>query len=154
MPNQIRNWDLMRDLIQMREALNRFYDENGESVAQTGRNRNGKNVYRLPIDAYSTDEAIMIEAPMAGADPEQVDITIDGDSLTIRAEVALTQSEDEQRNYLIRERGYGVLERSLTLNVPVELDKIEASFHNGVLFLTVPKAEAVKPRRITVKAAS
>ncbi len=147
MPNQLSNWSPLRDLIQMREMMNRAMENVPESA---GYEREGKPCFRLPVDAYSTDEAIIIEAAMAGADPDEVDITIDGDSVTIRGEILPTEAEG--RNYLIRERGYGVLERSLTLNVPVELDKVEANFANGVLTLTIPKAEAVRPRKIEVKA--
>ncbi len=149
MANMLSNWNPVRDLLQMSEALDRFYSEMGSRQANGG---SAKPVYRLPIDAYSTDDAIVIEAPMAGVDPNEVDITIDGDSLTIRAEVK--RSEGEGRNYVLRERAYGILERSLTLNVPVELDKVSANFANGVLTLTVPKAESVKPRKIAVQAAN
>ncbi|MBN1287195.1 MAG: Hsp20/alpha crystallin family protein [Anaerolineae bacterium] len=147
MSNQLSNWNPIRDLIQMREAMDRLFEQ---QMQPTGRER-AVPYYRLPVDAYSTEEAVVIEAPMAGANPEEVDITIDGDSLTIRAEVK--PGATEGRNYLISERGYGMLERSLTLNVPVEMDKIEATFKNGVLTLTLPKAESVRPHKVEVKAA-
>lgn len=147
MANQLSDWNPLRDLIQMREAMGRAFEPSGRIT----REQDGTPCYRLPIDAYSTDEAVVVEAAMAGADPDEVDITIDGDSLTIRAEI--NPGDVEGRNYLIAERAYGVLERSLTLNVPVEMDKIEASFKHGVLTLTLPKAEAVRPRKIEVKAA-
>lgn len=145
MPNQLSRWDPLRDLIQMRDTMERLMEERAQTTE-----RDGMPHYRLPVDAYSTDEAVVIETAMAGVNPDEVDITIDGDSLTIRAEIK--PGDTEGRNYLISERGYGVLERSLTLNVPVEMDEIEASFKNGVLTLTLPKAEAVRPRKIEVKA--
>jgi HSP20 family protein len=150
MPRQITAWTPLRDLIQMREAMSRLWDENTTSAGRD--ESSGKPCFRLPVDAYSTEDAIVVEAAIAGATPDEVDITIDGDSLNIRAEIKPSES-DEDRSYLIRERGYGILERSLTLNLPVELDKIEAKFNNGVLTLVIPKAEAVKPRKIAVKAA-
>ena len=145
----LANWDPIRDLVQMRQAMNRFVED--WNTRPTGRDREGTPCYRLPLDAYSTEDAIVIEAAMPGADPDEVDVTFDGDSLTIRAEVK--PSEGEGRSYLIRELGYGILERSLNLNVPVDVDKVEAQFANGVLTLTIPKAESVKPRKIAVRAA-
>ncbi|MCZ7543662.1 MAG: Hsp20/alpha crystallin family protein [Anaerolineae bacterium] len=148
MTNQLSNWNPLRDLLQLNEAFDRMYNDLGNRTTNGGAAR---PVYRLPIDAYSTDDAIVIEAAMAGVDPNEVDITIDGDSLTIRAEVR--RSEGEDRTYVLRERAYGVLERTLTLNVPVEVDKVNAQFNDGVLTLTVPKAESVKPRKISVNVA-
>ncbi len=145
MSNQLAEWNPIRDLIQMREALDRAFER------RTSYAHDGKTCYRLPIDAYSTDDTVVIEAAIPGADPDEVDISINGDSLTIRAEIKF--GDIEGRNYLIHERSYGLFERSLTLNVPVEVDKVTAEFANGVLTLTLPKAESVKPRKITVKAA-
>lgn len=145
MSNNLANWDPIRDLVQMSEALNRYWTDMGR---RAGEGRNAKPVYRLPVDAYSTEDAIVIEASMGGIDPKEVDITLEKDSVTIRGEIK--RPEEEGRNYLIRERGYGIVERTLTLNIPVELDKVQANWNNGVLTLTIPKAEAVKPRKIAV----
>jgi len=135
----------LRDLFQTNKAINHLFEQ---AWAQEN-----ASCCRLPVNAYSTNEAIVIEAAIPGAEPEEVEITLDGDTLTIRAAVSWDESEDKNRKYLIRERGYGVLERTLTLNVPVELDGIEAEFINGVLVLTIPKAEAAKPHKISIKAA-
>jgi HSP20 family protein len=143
----LANWDPIRDMVQMRQAMNRFLGD--WDARPAGRDHKGTPCYRVPIDAYSTEDAIVIEAAMPGADPDEVDVTFEGDSLTIQAEVR--PSEGEGRTYLIRERGYGMLERTLNLNVPVDVDKVEARFSNGVLILTIPKAETVKPRKIAVK---
>ena len=145
MTNQPRVWDPVRDLIQMSQAMDRFF----EVGTRAGEGRNAKPVYRLPVDAYSTEDAIVIETAIPGVTADDVDIILEKDSLTIRAEVA--REEAEGRNYLMRERLYGILERTLTLNVPVDADKVAANFSNGVLTLTLPKAEAAKPRKIAVK---
>jgi HSP20 family protein len=85
---------------------------------------------------------------MPGLTPDEVDISIDGDRLTIRGEL---RPPLENVDYLFQERGYGPFSRTLTLNVPVNTNQAEAVFENGVLTLTLPKAEESKPRTIEVK---
>jgi HSP20 family protein len=103
---------------------------------------------RLPLDVYATPEEIVIVSSLPGLTPDEVDITIDGDRLTIRGEL---RPPLENVDYLFQERSYGPFSRSLTLNVPVNTDQAEAVFENGVLTLTLPKAEESKPKTIEVK---
>ena len=90
----------------------------------------------------------MIVASLPGLKPSEVDIAIEGDTLSIHGEI---QAPLENVEYLFQERGHGALSRTLTLNIPVEADKAEAVFENGVLTLTLPKAEETKPKVIKVK---
>jgi HSP20 family protein len=149
MANQMSNWEPLT----MRDAMERFFDE-GFMPPMRGRlgrwmrEREG-GVYRLPVDAYTTEDAVVIEAAIPGVDPDKVDITVDGDVVTISAEIP--SSPTEGRTYAISERFSGTLRRSLNLNVPVEAGKAEASFENGVLTLRLPKSEEIKPKKITVQ---
>ena len=99
---------------------------------------------------YQTDENVVIRASVPGVKPEEVDITITGSTLTIKGE---TRSEQEvkKEDYFRQERSYGAFTRSITLPSSLETDKAEATFENGVLSLTIPKAEAMKPKQIKVK---
>jgi HSP20 family protein len=106
--------------------------------------------WRLPVDIYSTDAEIMIQASIPGVQPEAVAITIEGDTLTIRGELP---AHLENVNYLFQERSVGSFVRVLSLNIPVDADKSEATFDNGLLTLVVPKAEEIRPRQIKVKTA-
>jgi HSP20 family protein len=103
----------------------------------------------LPLDVLSTDEALVVTANVPGLSPEDVDITIEGDTLTIRGE--LKPAVTENGNWIIQERYHGLFRRILTLNVPIQSDKAEASFKDGVLTLTLPKADKVRPRVIKVR---
>jgi HSP20 family protein len=103
---------------------------------------------RLPLDVYTTPEEIVIIASLPGLTADEVDITLDGDRLTIRGEL---QPPLENVDYLFQERAYGPFSRTLTLNVPVNTDEAEAVFENGVLKLTLPKAEETRPKTIEVK---
>jgi HSP20 family protein len=85
-----------------------------------------------------------------GVSSEDVDITIEGDTLTIQGELP---AHLENVNYLFQEREVGKFIRVLSLNIPVDADKSEATFADGLLTLSIPKAEAIKPRQIKVKAA-
>ena len=138
-------WQPMRDLITMREAMDRLMDE---TLGRTDWDRGRERVNRLPIDVYSTAEELVITASVPGAEPEDVDISIEGDNLYIKAEI---KAPLENVDYIFQERSYGTFERTLTFNVPVQADKAEAVFEKGVLTLTVPKAEEVKPKVIKVK---
>ena len=104
----------------------------------------------LPVDVSESDEGFMVKASVPGVDPEQVEITFEDDVLTIRGEIE-SDSETEEESYHIRERQFGSFSRSLRFPVSVNAEAIEASYEKGILTLSVPKAEEVKPKRIEVK---
>lgn len=133
-----------RELMRMSNAMDRIFDD---SLFEASRVRE----YRLPIDVYTTENEIVLTASVPGINPENIDITVEGDVLTIKGEIE-RHHEEQEANYLFSERFYGSFSRSLKLNVPVELDNIEAEFDQGVLTLTLPKAEDARAKTIAVKA--
>ncbi len=139
-------WEPTEDLVSLRDAMGRLMEES-MVPRRVARMQQGRAL-RIPLDAYATDEELIILATVPGADPDEVEITLEGDTLTIKGEL---KPPLENVDYLIRERLYGPFIRTLQLNVPVEADKAEARFENGVLTLTLPKAQAVRPRVIKVK---
>ena len=143
---RIARWDPVRDMITMRQAMDRAMDESFARGAET----RGTGAWLLPMDAYVTEDAIVIRADVPGITPEDLDITLEGDTHAIRGEIK--RERDETRKYVLLERPTGKFERTLTINTPIDHDKVEASFKDGVLTLTLAKAEAVKPRQIAVKA--
>lgn len=134
-----RYWTPMQELASMQRALDRLYDQSWE--------RQDERVYRLPVDVYSTAGALIIEASIPGIDPENIEITLEGETLSIKGE-RLPPQEDV--DYIIQERHHGAFARTLTLNVPVEADEAKAVFEKGVLKLTIPKAKEVRPRVVKV----
>ena len=141
----ISRWEPFRDLMTLREAMDRLFEE---SFVRAGpRWRASESVCTLPIDAYVTDEDLVITAAVPGLKPEDVEITIEGDTLTIKGEF---KGPLNNVNYLIQERAYGTFTRTLRLNLPVQADKAEATFENGVLTLVIPKQEEIKPRTIQI----
>ena len=103
------------------------------------------------VDIYETADEVVLKTPLPGVKPEQLDIKVTGNILTIKSETNGEQ-EIKQENYLRRECHYGAFARSLTLPAGLEIDKTEASLESGILTLTIPKAEEVKPKVIKVKA--
>ncbi|MCE5259912.1 MAG: Hsp20/alpha crystallin family protein [Chloroflexi bacterium] len=137
-------WEPFRDMITLREAMDRFIGENYRPV---GWRATTMPICQLPIDVYVTDEDVVITAAVAGVDPEKVEITLEGDTLTIKGEIT---GPLENVDYLLQERAFGTFSRTLRLNIPVQADKAEASFDKGVLTLTIPKQEEVRTKTIKV----
>jgi HSP20 family protein len=144
----ISRWEPFKDLMTLREAMDRLFEDSfvrpGPRWVTAGESR-----CQLPIDAYVTDEELVITASVPGVDPKDVEITIEGDTLTIRGEL---KAPLENVEYILRERDFGKFARTLQLNIPVQADKAEASFDKGVLTLILPKQEEIKPKTIQVKA--
>ena len=107
----------------------------------------------MPLDVYETEDGLVVKASLAGVKREDVDVSIAGDTLSIKGEFK-SEEETKKPSYYRQERCYGSFHRALTLPTEVEADKAEAVFEHGVLTLTMPKAEAVKPKTIQVKAHS
>ncbi len=141
-------WNPVRDLIQMRDMMDQLANE---TPGRSREGRNGSAAWRLPVDAYSTEDAIVLIADVPGLKPEDVSVTLEGDTLTLSGEF---KGEHNVQNFLMRERPVGRFERTLTVNTPIDPNKLEATVEYGVLRVTLPKAEAVKPRQIAVKAGS
>lgn len=117
-----------------------FNDLQGELPAVMG----------LPLDVMETTDNYMVKASIPGLNPEEVEIIFDDNALTIKGELK-AETQEEGAKYHLRERRTGTFSRSIKFPVQIESDAIEANYDNGVLTLTLPKAEAVKPKKIEVK---
>ncbi len=145
MANQVTRWDPFRETVTLREAMDRLFEDS--FVPSRRREQAVERVWRLPLDAYVTAEEIVVLADMPGVKPESVEITIEGDTLTIKGERPAPLSNVD---YVMQERTTGKFQRTLNINIPVNADKAEANFEHGLLTLTIPKAEAVKPKTIQI----
>jgi HSP20 family protein len=101
------------------------------------------------VDVRDSDEAFVFTAELPGIAKEAVEITVEDGVLTLKGERRFTEN-DEEKNYRRIERAYGSFARSFTLPSAVDAERIEASFDNGLLTVTVPKAELAKARKITI----
>jgi HSP20 family protein len=105
----------------------------------------------LPLDISTTSDALVVEAALPGARPDDVEITVENGTLSIRATTASERTTGEG-DYLVQEIRRGEVSRSVSLPSGLEPDRAEANFENGVLSLRIPKAEQVKPRQIRINA--
>ena len=103
---------------------------------------------RMPMDLYRDGDHYVLTADLPGIDPGSVDIDVDGQLLTIRAERTLTSGEDVK--WITREREAASFLRQLNLGQGIDTDRISASYSNGVLSVTIPVSEKAKPRKIEV----
>ena len=142
MPAVIR-WSPARQLVRLSDAMDRMFDETW--ARPFGRS---EREFRLPLDVYTTPSEIVLTANVPGLKPEEVEVTLEGDTLTLRGEF---KPPMENVDYIFQERPYGKFSRTLTINVPMDHEKVEAAFENGVLTITLPKAEAARPKTIKVE---
>jgi HSP20 family protein len=141
----IERWgDPFREVVSLRDAMNSLLQESfvRPLAAATGH-------AALAVDVAETDNEFVVHASMPGIKPEDVQITVHGDTVTIRGEQK-AQEEQKGKNWLVRERRLGVLQRSLGLTAPIDSNKANAKFEHGVLTLTLPKAEQAKPKQIKI----
>jgi HSP20 family protein len=147
MSNLIR-WEPAREMMTLREAMDRLFDDAFTSPLSM---RNGWSMGTPAVDMYQTDNEVVVKASIPGIKAEEVQINITGDVLTLKGEVK-HEEERKDRAWHIREQRFGSFERSVALPTTVKTDKAEAVFENGILTITLPKADEVKPRTINIKA--
>lgn len=111
--------------------------------------REGRRARALPMDAYRTEDELRIDMDLPGVDPDAIDITVDRNVLTVKAE---RQPEADDAEVLVAERPQGTFSRDLLLGDNLDAGGIRADYRDGVLHLTIPVAEPAKARRIEVRA--
>jgi HSP20 family protein len=134
-----------RDLMSFGRALDALFDDAAFRPLAWG----GSAESRLPLDITSTEDAVVIEAALPGIHPEDVEITVHQDNLTIGVkEQAERETQEGERVYRELRRSSGT--RTLTLPSGMDTERATATFENGMLRLSIPRAEAAKPRQIPV----
>jgi HSP20 family protein len=143
----VTRWDPFADF---HRHVDRLFDE---GVARPWRFGPQTVAYEasFPVEVSETEDEIEVKASIPGVKPDEVEITVQDDVLTIKAEHKDT-TEEKKRDYYRREIRYGAFHRSMTLPVSVDSDKAEATYQNGILQLRLPKAEALRPKQIKVGA--
>ena len=145
--SNLTRWEPVREMMTLREAMDRLFDD---AFTRPINLRDGG--WSAPaVDMYQTDDEIVVKAALPGFKADEVQINVTGDVLTLRGELK-HEEEKKEKAWHIREHRWGSFERSIALPTQVMADKAVADFENGILTITLPKAEEVKPRTITVKA--
>jgi HSP20 family protein len=143
----VRRTSPFGELLSLRQAMDRLFED---SFVRSPAYLAGAQ-QPLALDVYMTDDALIVEAALPGFTPEDVEIAVLGDTLTISATSHAEEKRDEQ-DFAYREIRRGSVSRTVTLPAGVDADDATASYDNGMLRLTLPKAEQAKPRHIAVQA--
>ena len=146
--SNLTRWEPAREMMTLREAMDRLFDD---AFAHPFDIRDGWSMSTPAVDMYQTDNEVVVRASVPGLKADEVQINITGDVLTRKGGVK-QEEERKDRAWHIREHRFGSFERSIALPTAVKTDKAEAVFENGILTVTLPKADEVKPRTINIKA--
>jgi HSP20 family protein len=148
MSKEVVRWEPFNEMVSLRDAVGRLFED---SFIRPGAwpLPFDDGSFSVPADVIETKDNVLVKMSVAGIKPEDIDISVVGDTLTIKGE---TKSEEnfEGANYLRKERRFGSFQRTFSLPTAVAADNAAAEFENGVLTLTLPKSETAKPRSIKV----
>jgi HSP20 family protein len=144
----IERWQPFTELMSLRQAMDRLFED---SFVRPSRAIEALVEVAAPaFDVYQAPSEVVVKVALPGVKPEDVSIDITGGTLTVKGE-SKAEQEVKREDYLYQERRYGVFSRSVVLPGGLKPDKAEATMEDGVLTLTIPKAEEVKPKAIKVK---
>lgn len=148
MANEVVRWEPFNEMVSLRDAVSRLLEDSFIRPAAWPLPFEG-SAWSMPVDMIETKDNVVVKAAVPGVKPDEIDLSVTGDTLTIKGE---TKAEEkfEEGSYLRKERRFGAFQRTLTLPTNVVADKAKAEFENGVLTLTLPKSEEVKPKSIKV----
>jgi len=143
---RIVRWNPVREIVDMQRQLDHVFNEVNRNFSDNDWTERGN---WLALDVHENDDNYIVKTDLPGINPDDIDITLHENTLTITAE---SNREDVQQgeHRIVSERRYGRFQRSIRLPNSVDADKVEANYDNGVLMLTLAKSEASKPRQISV----
>lgn len=144
--SNLTRWEPTREIVSLRDAMDRLFDD-----AFT---RPLGMLYgpQFPaLDLYQTESDVIIHASLPGMKADDMQISVTGELLTLKGEFK-EKAEKKEKAYHLREQRFGSFERTVSLPTNVVADKAKAEFEDGILTITIPKAEEAKPRTVTVKA--
>jgi HSP20 family protein len=142
----IAQWEPFPDVSDIQQEMNWLFDS---FFGRPGAPQTAEPMWMPPVDMYETRDDLHVAVEVPGIREKEVSVSITGDVLTVKGE----RKWDKELNddgYHRRERGYGKFERIVALPVPVQADKVKAAYRDGVLEITLPKAEEVKPKEIKI----
>lgn len=143
----LERWEPFRGPSLLEHQLNRVF---GDFLGRTGQESNLTS-WAPAVDIIETEDALTVKADLPDVKPEELDIRVENNILTIRGERKFEKKTDE-KNFLRVERAYGSFSRSFSLSSTVNAEAIKADYRDGVLTLSIPKREEAKPKQIKVNA--
>ncbi len=146
--SSVIRWSPISDLMSLHNAMDRLFSDNF-GYSSPGRSVGAVGEGYLPLDIYQTEKEWVIRAAVPGVDPSSVEVTFDGGQISIKGEIK-APADARSENYWLRENFYGKFSRQITLPEDALGDQAKAQFLNGVLMLTVPKQQPVKPKSVKI----
>jgi HSP20 family protein len=148
--DELVEWKPFREISRLRREMDRLF----EDFFGPGRRalRPLEMEWAPAVDLEETADKVTIKAEVPGITPKDIDISLSGDILTLKGEKKAAR-EEKGKNFHLVERSYGSFSRTLRLPAAVDADKIEATYKDGILTITCPKKEVVKPKAIEIKPA-
>jgi HSP20 family protein len=141
----MNRWELSRGTTTLQDQLNRVF---GDGLERAGDESN-LTPWAPPVDIFETEHELVVKADLPDVNPQDLDIHVENNVLTIRGERKF-ENKVKEENYLRVERVYGSFSRTFTLANSVKSEAIKADYQNGVLTLSIPKREEAKPKQIKV----
>ena len=143
----LMHYDPFREALSLRNAMDQLFAQsfvrpNWGSSASAGRG--------VTMDVLETEQGYQVRVGLPGVKPEDLDLSVQQNTLTIKGQFRSSVKPDQQVNWLVQEISEGSFERSITFPKPIDADKIDTSFEQGVLSITVPLSEASRPKKISI----
>ena len=143
-------WRPFRDLVSIQDEVNRLYNDFFGRVPSRFDTELSRSEWTPSVDISETKDEIVVKTEVPGMNKDDIKITLQDNVLTLRGE-RKQEKEEKDTNFHRMERCYGSFTRSFNLPTVVQADKIKASYKDGILNITLPKAEEVKPKQIPIE---
>lgn len=138
----IPRFDLWRDIVDLQERIARLVEETLSPREQQ------REVWVPPVDVVEGEKEILLLFDLPGVDQKDIDVSVSGDQITVKGE---RKPFDDKARFLRQERVFGPFSRTFAIRIPIDVDKVTATYQNGVLEIRLPKAEEGKVRKVVIQ---
>jgi HSP20 family protein len=143
------NYDPFQEMLSLRDAMNRLFEQSFVSPWWRGQMTTTQG-WIAPVNVYETEQGYHVYLMLPGLQPENIDLTVQQNSLTIKGQYQPLFDTGKEGKWLVQEFGPGSFERTLTFAKPIDVENIQTQYEHGILSLFVPVSEAVRPKRISI----
>jgi HSP20 family protein len=143
----LMRYDPFREALRLRDAMEQFF---AQSFMRPNGGIRGTEAKGVLIDVFETEHGYQVKVLLPGIKQEDIELSVQQNTLTIKGQFQSSVKPDRQVNWLVQEISVGTFERSITFPKPIEADKIDTSFEQGVLSISVPVSEVSRPKKINI----
>jgi HSP20 family protein len=143
----LMRYDPFRDALRLRDAMEQLF---AQSIVRPNWGSSGTAAMGVSMDVFETEQGYQVKVLLPGVNPEDIELSVRQNTLTIKGQFQSAVKPDQQVNWLVQEIGVGSFERSITFPKSIDADKIDTSFEHGVLTISVPVSETNRPKKISI----